>query len=409
MLEMFETENEFGTGVVKSWASILDDKTREQAAKISRVPILDGHLALMPDAHFGYGPPVGSVIKTRGAVMPYAVGVDIGCGMIAVQTTLERGSLVGLENAILRNIRDFIPSGMGKARRCASSDYTEFKANHGLPQGILGDYLSTKRGTLSSQRQSLEDKIALQFGTLGSGNHFVEVCEDADGRVWLVLHSGSRGIGNVLATAHQAKAREECERDAVPLEDKEFAFFYTDSPGGEAYIADMLWSQEYALAQRSAMMNALINAVSIAVRARVPDIYEAQRINCHHNYAEELVRGVWLTRKGAINAEEGTLGIIPGSMGAATHIVRGLGEPESYQTAPHGAGRLMSRGQARREGNLGAFKTQMKDKTWLLGDAETLLDEAPTAYKPIEVVMADSDDLVETITVLSQFINYKGV
>ncbi len=406
MIETFETESAYGTGVVKSWASIIEDNTREQAERISRVSIMDGHLALMPDAHFGFGPPVGSALKTRGAVMPYAVGVDIGCGMIAVRTSLDRGELRGVEGRILGSIRELIPSGVGRSHQTPLPQAHAFIDEHGLPSGIAPDSkLANKRGLLAASFTSLSDRLRIQFGTLGSGNHFVEVCEDAEGTVWLLLHSGSRGIGNVLATAHVNAAKAFCAENGIAVEDGEFSYVVEGTRQFRAYIDDMLYCQRYAYSQREAMMDNLI----VAVEREVGPFSMDERMNCHHNYAEESEPGVWLTRKGAIDASEGTRGIIPGSMGAATYIVRGKGDPESYNTSPHGAGRVMGRGHAKRTLSLDEFRAQMGDRTWLDRDAETLLDEAPNAYKPIETVIEDSADLVEPVTVLSQFINYKGV
>ena len=407
-MDTFETENEFGSGVVKSWASILDTKTREQAEKVSRVPILDDYMALMPDAHFGYGPPVGSVIKTRQAVMPYAVGVDIGCGMVAMKTHIERGELAGVEGKILGRIRDLIPSGVGTRHDEPIPAAQGFINEHGWAPGldnvaVMGAAMSKRHSSEGDVRDELTKKIRLQFGTLGAGNHFVEVCEDREGMVWLLLHSGSRGIGNVLATAHVKRAKALCEDENVALEDKDFAYVHVGSGLFHEYIADMLWAQQYAYSQRAAMMTRLKVAVETAGEIGVDE-----PVNCHHNYAEE-VDGLWLTRKGAINAEKGRLGIIPGSMGAETHIVVGKGCEEAYNTAPHGAGRILARGAARRNLNLSDFKEQMGQRTWLNRDADKLLDEAPQAYKPIAQVMEDSADLVETVSVLRQFVNYKGL
>jgi tRNA-splicing ligase RtcB len=388
------SENEYGVGEVRSWASIIDDATLEQAKKISRVPIVDGYLALMPDAHYGFGPPVGSALVTRDAVMPYAVGVDIGCGMIAVETDLTRDKLRGDEGHVLRNIRELVPSGVGKNHDHPLPQGEAFVQDNGYPPGLemLG--------------QNARGKVLLQFGTLGAGNHFVEVCEDPEERVWLLLHSGSRGIGNMLATSHVAEAKLMCQAEGIPLEDKDFAYFHAGSNQAEAYLKDMLWAQAYAYSQREAMMDNLIEAVSI-VAGRDWNI--RQRINCHHNYAEQRDDGAWLTRKGAIDASPGRMGIIPGSMGAATYIVRGKGCAEAYHTSPHGAGRILGRKQAKRSLDVDDFKKQMKGKTWLDRDAAALLDEAPSAYKPIEQVIEDSADLVEPVTVLGQFINYKGL
>ncbi len=405
-MDIFETENEFGRGVVKSWASLLEDNTREQAEQISRVSIMDGHLALMPDAHFGFGPPVGSALKTRGAVMPYAVGVDIGCGMIAQQTTLTRSDFEGHEGRILGHIRELIPSGLGKSHESPLPAAGMFIVAEGFPLGIEPRSRLMRKGErLAKDFTSLRDRLLTQFGTLGSGNHFVEVCEDVGGGVWLLLHSGSRGIGNVLATAHFNAAKEFCKDNGIEVESDEFSYLIDGTRQHAAYIADMLWCQKYAYAQREAMMDGLIEAVEREVPALSMGTL---RINCHHNYAEELEPGLWLTRKGAIDASLGTLGIIPGSMGAATYIVQGKGEPESYNTSPHGAGRILGRGEARRTLDLAEFKAQMGDRTWLDRDAEELLDEAPSAYKPIETVIADSESLIEPVTILSQFINFKG-
>jgi len=399
MIGTYDTQNEYGKGTVKSWASIIDSATQNQAERISRVPVLDGYLALMPDAHYGFGPPVGSALKTKRAVMPYAVGVDIGCGMIAVETDLQRDEFIGHEGNILGHIRELIPSGVGEGHKRPLKQATRFIDDNGYPAGIN----ETK---LAERGESLRRKAEIQFGTLGAGNHFVEVCSDAQGRVWLLLHSGSRGIGNLLATAHVRIAQDHCKAEGIELEDRDFAWLPSETVEAEAYLQDMLWSQRYAYAQREAMMDSLMEAVSREVGS---DWQEVQRINCHHNYAEQLTDGGWITRKGAIDASAGKMGIIPGSMGAATYIVRGRGNEDAYCTSPHGAGRVMGRKQAHRTLSAEEFRQQMHGKTWLDRDAKKLLDEAPSAYKPIEQVIEDSKDLIEPVTVLSQFINYKGL
>lgn len=393
VVNRYITQNDYGTGEVRSWASLIDENCLLQAQAISRVPILEGYLALMPDAHFGFGPPVGSALKTRDAVMPYAVGVDIGCGMIAVKTNLTREQLAGHEQKILRNIREYIPSGVGRGHKEGMTVAgTAFVTIHGKPPGE------------ALARAGLTDIAINQFGTLGAGNHFAEVSEDTDGAVWLIVHSGSRGVGNQLATVHVKRAQEMVQ--AKGLESKEFAFFTSGQIEFREYLADMLWCQAYALEQREAMMDALIRSVAMGAGVIV---HTEMKVNCHHNYAEELEPGLWLTRKGAIDASEGKLGVIPGSMGVATYIVQGKGNAESYNTSPHGAGRLLGRNVAKKTLNLDDFKAQMAGKFWLSNDATALLDEAPSAYKPIEVVIADSADLVEPVAVLSQFINYKGL
>lgn len=405
--DTFESETEFGKGVVHSWASIIEDKTRHQAEAISRVAIVEGHLALMPDAHFGFGPPVGSALVTRGGVMPYAVGVDIGCGMIAVQTDLHRMDLAGHEAKILGHIRELIPSGVGTSHQVPLPQAGVFFEAHGDPPGIgPASRLANKRGLLAAQHDSLRERARIQFGTLGSGNHFVEVCEDEEGKVWLLLHSGSRGIGNVLATAHVKEAKAFCQENDIQVEDDEFSYVVEGSRQYREYLDDMLWAQAYAYAQREAMMDGLMVAVQREVGERWSEL---ARINCHHNYAEIQPDGSVLTRKGAIEATAGTMGVIPGSMGAATYIVRGRGNAEAYHSSPHGAGRLLGRKVAYQTLDLAAFKAEMASKTWLDQDAENLLDEAPAAYKPIAQVMGDSASLVDPVTVISQFINYKGL
>ena len=416
-MNIFETENEFGVGVVKSWASILDDNTREAAEAISRVTVVEGHVALMPDAHFGYGPPVGTVMRTKNAIIPYAVGVDIGCGMIAAETNLEREQFKGHEGRILGAIRDAIPSGVGKSHTKVGArtlgHYTAFLADNGLAPGhdsdfVLASAMQKRHANESHVKRELLEKMPKQFGTLGAGNHFVEVTETSAGQVWLVLHSGSRGVGNVLATAHAKIAKRYISETYPPgyLEDNDFAWFDRATGAFAAYVADMLWAQKYAYASRGAMMSELIDLISAELGEEVG---VQTTINCHHNYAEEVEPDVWLTRKGAINAEKGRMGIIPGSMGAATYIVKGRGCVEALNTAPHGAGRIRSRGAAKRELNIGAFKVQMAGRTWQDRDAEKLLDEAPDAYKDIEVIMEDSRDLVAPQVKLSQFINMKGL
>ncbi len=406
-MRVFNTENEYGSGTVFSWASILDDNARAQAEAISRTDIVDGPLALMPDAHFGYGPPVGSAFRMRGGVMPYAVGVDIGCGMIAMKTTLHREELRGHEGRIHSNIRELIPSGLGKSHAIPIRQAELWFSTQHAPPGIrAASTLKNKRGLFHEQYDALLHKAQTQFGTLGSGNHFVEVCQDKEEAVWLLLHSGSRGIGLTLANAHIAKAKQWIKDSEITLENSEFSYFMEGSLEFHDYIEDMLWAQRYALAQRQAMMDRLIEAVDKEVSGWLT---AENPINCHHNYAELTEDGAWLVRKGAIDASEHKLGIIPGSMGTATYIVEGLGNSLSYNTSPHGAGRIKGRGAAKRELSIEEFKEQMGDRTWQDRDAEELLDEAPKAYKPIAQVIEDSRSLIKPVTILSQFINYKGV
>jgi tRNA-splicing ligase RtcB len=247
--------------------------------------------------------------------------------------------------------------------------------------------------------------MARQFGTLGSGNHFAEISVDTEAFVWVLVHSGSRGPGNLLAQLHIDESAALCEREGIRVEERDLSYLPDGTPQFQSYIADMLWCQAYAFHQRKAMADRLLRALESEVRP-----FEArQEINCHHSYSEKTADGRWLSRKGAINAETGVPGIVPGSMGAATHIVTGKGNREAHNTAPHGAGRLRSRGAARRELDLAGFRAQMQGRVWQDRDAQKLIDEAPEAYKPMDVVMADSATLVDTVTVLRAIINYKGV
>jgi RNA-splicing ligase RtcB len=392
-------------GNVVSWGSDVEDKTIEQAAMASRLPFVAGHLALMPDAHIGMGATIGSVIPTRGAIIPAAIGVDIGCGMVAAETRLTASSLPDNFDAFLSNVERVVPAGLGKGHAFANQDERDLRADQ-IPTYTGGTELS----------RSQVSKITDQFGSLGSGNHFVEVCLDERDQVWVVLHSGSRGIGNQLATQHIEGAKGLMKKMFITLEDPDLAYLVEGTPEFAAYIADMLWAQDYARANREAMMDAVLSELSGLVEASSGESagsqsIELRRINCHHNYTEREHhhgKDVWLTRKGAIRARQGDLGVIPGSMGTSSFIVRGLGNPASYDSCSHGAGRRMSRSKARKEISLEDFKTAMEGRDWQSGKADQLLDEAPQAYKDIDQVMVDQADLVAVEHTLHQILNYKG-
>jgi len=373
---------------LRNWASELDEVTLKQALVASRLPILAGPVALMPDAHLGIGATVGSVIPTESAIIPSAVGVDIGCGMIAVETNRTLGQLPDDLAPLLERFTEGIPAGLGRWHAEAGDLARSWMADHPNPS------LTTEQA----------ERALVQFGSLGSGNHFVEVAVDERDVVWLVMHSGSRGVGNQLATKHirLAKAQEQ------GLEDPDLAYFLADQPEFEAYIRDMLWSQEYAMGNRAALMSSALLAFGRVTKGKAA----APWINCHHNYAARERhdgRDIWVTRKGAIRAASGDLGVIPGSMGTKSFIVRGLGNPLSYNSSSHGAGRRMSRGQARREIPVKKFQEVMAGRTWQAGDAASLVDEAPQAYKDIDQVMADQADLVKVVHELRGILSYKGV
>ena len=384
-----------------SWASELDASTRMQAERTSRLPIVAGHVALMPDAHLGLGATVGSVVPTDGAIIPACVGVDIGCGMAAVRTDLTEDDLPDDLGPMLRAIASAIPAGVGRGRQRSGDAKTAARSR------AVDAWLRDHR-----PRTELDPKQARtardQLATLGSGNHFVELCVDeASGTVWGVLHSGSRGIGNQLAQGHIARARKVAKRLEIGLEDPDLAYFLEGTPEFDHYVADLLWAQDYAAYNRELMLAAFMDVAFATVgKGRI-----RERINCHHNYSaleHHEGRDLWVTRKGAIRAGVGELGVIPGSMGTATYIVEGLGNVGSYESCSHGAGRRLSRTGARKQLTPESLAEAMGDRMWLAERAASLVDEHPAAYKDIRQVMRDQADLVEVRHVLRQVLNYKG-
>jgi tRNA-splicing ligase RtcB len=375
-----------------SWASDIDQRTIRQAEKTARLPIVEGHVALMPDAHVGLGATVGSVIPTKGAVIPSAVGVDIGCGMVAAELDLTEDQLPDDLTPLLGLIARAIPAGVGQGHDRSGNRADKWLAEH-------------KPATDLAAKQSM--KAAKQFGSLGSGNHFFELCVDERGRLWVVLHSGSRGIGNELAGMHITKARRLAKDLELRLEDPDLAYFLEGTPAFDAYIGDMLWAQDYARGNRDQMMDrAMREVLGFIGTGR-----ETARINCHHNFTQrETHEGVelWITRKGAIKAATGDLGVIPGSMGTRSYIVRGKGNADSWNSCSHGAGRRHSRTQAKKLFTTADLAEQMLGKVWLADRAEALVDEIPMAYKDIDAVMADQTDLVEVLHTMHQVLNYKG-
>ena len=383
-----------------SWASEVDPQTIAQAEKTARLPIVEGHVALMPDAHVGIGATVGSVIPTEGAVIPAAVGVDIGCGMIAAELDVTEAQLPDTLEPLLSRVEAAIPAGVGRGHDTAERNAERWLAAHKPATGLSADRAA---------------KAAKQFGTLGSGNHFFELCVDERTRVWVVLHSGSRGIGNQLAQAHIAKARKLAAEAMLQLEDKDLAWFVQGTPEFEAYITDMLWAQDYARANREQMLdNAMAEVIAFLARGRRSATRvgrETRRINCHHNFTQPEVhdgRELWVTRKGAIRADVGDLGVIPGSMGTRSYIVEGKGNAASWRSCAHGAGRRHSRTQAKKLFSTSDLAEQMAGKVWLHGRAKALVDEIPAAYKDIDQVMADQADLVTVHHTLRQVLNYTG-
>ena len=378
---------------LKSWASRIEDATWEQAVQTASMPFVFPHLALMPDAHLGKGATVGSVIPTLRAVMPAAVGVDIGCGMIAVRTQLTVEDL----DRDLKPLRQRIESAVPLSAGHDNSELTETAAER-------AEELEALDGAESAER--LAPKWRLQIGSLGSGNHFIEVTRDETGRVWLFLHSGSRGVGNKIATHHIRIAQRECERWWISLPNQDLAYLVEGTKEFSSYVQDLRWAQHFALLNREEMMDRVIGAVAEFVGGPIED---RERINCHHNYTSRehhFGKDVWLSRKGAIDASEGRPGLIPGSMGTASYVVSGLGNPVSLNSSPHGAGRELSRAAARKRFTGEDLRGAMEGIEYRVTDA--FLDEHPLAYKDIDTVMTDAEDLVEVRHVLRQLVNVKG-
>jgi tRNA-splicing ligase RtcB len=375
-----------------SWASTLEEQALEQAIITSKLPFIHGHVALMPDAHFGMGSTVGSVIPTLGAVMPAAVGVDIGCGMIAVKTQLIKQDLEGLDLSVLRHsIERSVPLSVGNGNKTITESAQ--KRIDELEEKATKDYMQFANWKS-------------QLGSLGSGNHFIEVSLDEADNVWLFLHSGSRGVGNKIAQHHIKIAKNLCDRWFVKLENPDLAYFIDNTPEFYEYIKDLLWAQDFALANREEMMDRVIKDLSYFTKT---NIEEVERINCHHNFTKQerhLGKDVWLTRKGAIEATEGKLGLIPGSMGTRSYVVEGKGFVPSFKSAPHGAGRAFSRTKARETFTFDDLKKAMTGIEFR--QEKVLIDEIPQAYKDIDQVMQDAKDLVEIKHTLRQILNVKG-
>lgn len=378
-----------------NWASIIDDQTLEQATKTARLPFIHPHIALMPDAHLGKGATVGSVIPTLGAIIPAAVGVDIGCGMIAVRTQYTAADLPEDRRPVREAIEAAIPLSAGK--------YNTAITETAIERVRELDDLADATGFHPS---SYALNWPLQMGSLGSGNHFIEISLDEEDRVWLFLHSGSRGIGNKIAQHHIEVARDVAARYWIPLPDPDLAYLVEGTPEFDRYIGELRWAQHFALLNREEMMDRVVAAFEAWVGG---DVEQTQRINCHHNYTERerhFGKDVWLSRKGAIDAGEGVLGLVPGSMGTRSYVVEGLGNRAALNSSPHGAGREHSRSAARKRFTRAELEAAMEGIEWRHTDA--FLDEIPAAYKPIDQVMEDAADLVKVRHTLRQIVNVKG-
>jgi tRNA-splicing ligase RtcB len=382
---------EIGKGKIKLWTQLdsVESQALDQLKNIAALPWVFKHVAVMPDVHFGKGATVGSVIAMKDALSPAAVGVDIGCGMGAMLTNLTANDLPDDLSGIRTAIEAAVPVGF--------NSHDESKAGAAL----MNRYKDLFAPNVKDGRT--EGRAASQIGTLGGGNHFIELCLDEDNRVWLMLHSGSRNIGKTLAEYHISKARELAHNQALP--DKDLAVFLRGTQEMKEYRHDLMWAQEYAYENRAAMKDIIFNTL----RKFFPQINEVDWITCHHNYVSEETHfgeDVIVTRKGAISAQAGQFGIIPGSMGTKSYIVRGLGNDQSFCSASHGAGRRMSRGAAKRNFTLDDFAQQTQGVE-CRKDAG-VLDEIPGAYKDIDVVMDNQKDLVEVMACLKQVLCVKG-
>lgn len=378
-----------------NWASILDEKTREQALATATLPIIYPHLALMPDAHLGKGATVGSVIPTLHAIIPAAVGVDIGCGMIAVRTQYLVKDLPRNRKPLREAIERAIPLSAGHNNRTVQAT--------AVPRIAELRELAAKAGFNPGQ---YVEKWDLQLGSLGSGNHFIEVSADENDAVWLFLHSGSRGVGNKIAQHHIGVARQVTNKRGTRVPDPDLAYLEEGTPEFRRYIEELRWAQHFALLNREEMMDRVVTQFRNWVGGPVK---ERERINCHHNFTQletHYGKSVWVSRKGAIKAERGDPGLIPGSMGTASYVVEGLGNPVSLNSSPHGAGREYSRNAARKTFSLTELKEAMQGIEFRASEA--FIDEIPAAYKPIDVVMRDAQDLVKVRHKLRQLVNVKG-
>ncbi len=382
----------------------IDAQALRQLHNIASLPIVHPHVAAMPDVHAGIGATVGSVIPTRAAIIPAAVGVDIGCGMNAVRTTLTASDLPDNLARLRSAIEAEIPVGFEQHEWSRVQGSRQARAVRPLGDR-LAHIVERHRGIAKMLRQ-FERTWICQAGTLGGGNHFIEICLDEEQRVWIMLHSGSRGIGNVIGRYFIAAAQKDMRRHQLQLPDADLAYFSEGSTVFDDYVEAVDWAQDYALLNRSEMMRRVLDVLA---KFAPPFRLDGEAINCHHNYIARETHGnedLYVTRKGAISARQGELGIIPGSMGARSFIVRGKGNPESFCSCSHGAGRSMSRSEAKRRFN----RFDLAEQTAGIECRKDggVVDEIPAAYKNIDAVMAHQSDLVEVVHTLRQVVCIKG-
>ena len=392
---------------IKAWTRgvPIEEAALQQLKNVASLPFIHRHVAVMPDVHWGMGATVGSVIATHGAIIPAAVGVDIGCGMMAVRTSIRAEHLPDSLAHLRSAIEAAVPHGRtdNGGRNDVGAWQDEPSAAATARWAMLEDGY---KAVVDKHPKAAHPRGLGHLGTLGTGNHFIELCLDEDGRLWVMLHSGSRGLGNRFGTYFIERAKHEMRRWFINLPDADLAYFPEGSEGFNDYIRAVSWAQKYALANREAMMEAVL----AVLRAEWPDLMATETaVNCHHNYVtreRHFGADVFVTRKGAVRAGEGDLGIIPGSMGARSFIVRGKGNPDSFCTCSHGAGRAMSRNEAKR-------RFSLEDHLAATAHVEcrkdaAVIDETPMAYKDIDAVMAAQSDLVEIVHTLRQVVCVKG-
>ena len=394
---------------VKAWTKgvPLEDAARQQLLNAAQLPFIFKWIAAMPDVHWGIGATVGSVIPTKGAIIPAAVGVDIGCGMMAVQTSLNARDLPDNLKGIRSAIETAVPHG--RTNRGGAGDRGAW---HNIPernQEVWASELKARYDAILAKHPKLDrGNHANHLGTLGTGNHFIEVCLDESESVWFMLHSGSRGVGNRMGNYFIDVARKDMQKFFVNLPDVDLAYFPERTEHFDDYIEAVEWAQDYARRNRDLMMEQIVAVVRASGEVR-PFAAKLQAINCHHNYVareKHFKENVLITRKGAVRAREGDMGIIPGSMGSRSYIVRGKGNPESFCSCSHGAGRAMSRKEAKRRFTV-EDHMRMTEGVECRKD-EDVIDETPAAYKPIDAVMAAQADLVEIVHTLRQVVCVKG-
>ncbi|MCP5021670.1 MAG: RtcB family protein [bacterium] len=393
---------------VKAWTRGVEiaDNARDQLLRSAQLPIIHSHIAVMPDVHWGLGATIGSVIPTLGAIIPAAVGVDIGCGMMATRTTLTASDLPDDLKPMRNTIERAVPHGRTSGRRKDKGSWWDVPTRAG---NLWNEHLSTGFDLLCEKSPGLKNTNNLHhLGTLGTGNHFIEVCLDEEQRVWFMLHSGSRGVGNRIGMVFIEKAKKEMGDLLGSLPDKDLAYMKEGSENFDDYVEAVLWAQTFARVNRQVMMENVIDSVS-RLKGIPKFKADVQVVNCHHNYVNfepHFGEDCWVTRKGAVSAREGELGIIPGSMGAKSFIVRGKGNADSFHSCSHGAGRLLSRTKAKK-----LFSTADHAAATAHVECrkdEAVIDETPAAYKDIETVMKAQSDLVDIVHTLRQVVCVKG-